>query len=187
MIIGISAVVIIAIVLILVFSGVFKTKRKSDNNRENQITNTNEAQPLKEEVELQAINNCTVSASSFLPPSGGLTYYPNNVIDNDIQTWWTPNAPSRDGQNAWIKLDFGSSKGIGGIEILNGSHYTNYPNYGDLYKKNNRLTKANIEFSDGNTISIDMNDIDAIQRITFNAHSTTYIKLYPSGWVKGSV
>jgi hypothetical protein len=88
--------------------------------------------------------------------------------------------------NSWIKLDFNIEKQISGIKIHGGSHCPNFQNYGNIYKMNNRLTNANLEFSDGSTISIELKDIDEIQEIKFPVHTTRYIILRPIKWLKGS-
>ncbi len=69
LIIGISAVVIIVIVLILVFSGVFKTKRKANYDRSRQVADsTNAAEKAKREADSLAkiqstLNNNIMSKS----------------------------------------------------------------------------------------------------------------------------
>lgn len=72
------------------------------------------------------------------------------------------------------------------IEIHNGSHYRDYPRYGDLYLKNNRLFKAKLEFSNGSTQIINLQEIDAIQKVTFPMQNTTYLKLIPLEWGRGT-
>jgi len=130
-------------------------------------------------------NEFSVSASGYLNPSGGLNYYPQNATDENLSTWWTP-SPNRDGQNTWIRLDFKSIKTISAIDILVGSHYANYPKYGNLWDKNNRLTKAVLRFSNGNQITVSMRDVDEVQRIQFQPQETSYIILYPVEWIKGT-
>jgi hypothetical protein len=75
---------------------------------------------------------------------------------------------------------------VDAIEILNGSHYPNYSTYGDLYMKNNRLLKATLQFSNGNSQTIELKDVDKIQRISISPQNTNFIKLIPLEWAKGS-
>ena len=136
-----------------------------------------------ENIQLLQIEKTTITSSSNMPPSSGLTYYAKNVSDNNLKTWWSPKTAS---QQEWIKLDFGTVIEIAGIEIHCGSNYPDYPNYGNLFTLNSRITEAKLEFSDGSTENIDIKDIDEIQNIIFTVHKTSYVKLYPKGWKNGS-
>jgi hypothetical protein len=99
-------------------------------------------------------------------------YFPKNVADSELSTWWSPKSSDKD---PWIKINFEESQTVGAIEIHNGSHYLNYPNYGDLYYKNNRITKFEIEYSDGSIINVDLDEIDSIQKIILNPKKTNYL------------
>ena len=87
-----------------------------------------------------------------------------NVNDNDLKTWWTPY--NRFGIGSWIRIDFYPQE-ISGIELHPGSHYPDYPKYGDLFKKNSRLKTARLEFDNGQSITIEPADEDRVQRFSF--------------------
>jgi hypothetical protein len=157
-----------------------KTIIQNSENTEN-IENTEQS-----DKQINEISNVNITASSYMSPSSGLTYSPNNVNDDNLQTWWSPSYPNSNGKNSWLKLDFGSEKEVAGIKILNGSHYPNFPNFGDIYTLNNRLTNATLEFSDGSTTAIELVNIDEIQEIKFTNHTTRYIILRPTKWIDGS-
>ncbi len=187
--------VIILFTVILYVSGVFSSGKPSESTSSNSSTaSTSEETTSKtgnvninaEIINEGQINVLAVMASSFMKPSGGITYYPQNAIDYNLQTWWTPSPPHSDGLHSWIKLDFGQTRKVVAIEILNGSHYINYPKYGDLYYKNNRLIRANLEFSNGNTKVINLQEIDGVQKISFPVQLSSYIKLIPLTWAQGS-
>jgi hypothetical protein len=134
----------------------------------------------------EPLNIISVTASSFMNPSGNLSYYPSNATDHNLQSWWTPSPPHSDGYNSWLRIDFGQNRKVTAIEIHNGSHYPNYQKYGDLYFKNNRLLKANLEFSNGTTVTINLREVDEIQRLSISMQNTTYIKLIPLEWARGT-
>ncbi len=127
----------------------------------------------------------TVTASGFLKPAAGLTYSPENAVDNDLSTWWTP-SPNRDGKGAWLRLDFKTQRVITGIEILGGSRYENFPKYGNLWEKNNRLTRAKLQFSGGEHVIINLTPDDKLQKSEFSPVETSHIILFPEVWINGS-
>jgi hypothetical protein len=127
----------------------------------------------------------SISSNGYLKSSGNLTYNPTNVNDEQLNTWWTP-YPNREGNGAWIKLNFNENKNVCALEILNGSHYPDYPNYGDLYFKNNRLTKIEIEYSDGTTVTVNLDEVDKIQKITLTQKTTSYLIIRALDWQQGN-
>lgn len=121
----------------------------------------------------------SVSSSSFLKTST-TSYDPGKAADDNPFTWWTPAAPNSNGSNSWLQLDFEQPVRVLQIDIWNGSHHPNYPSYGNLWKKNLRLRQAKLEFSDGTTEEIVLEDVDAVQQISLQqAHTTTYVRLIP--------
>jgi serine/threonine protein kinase len=123
----------------------------------------------------------TVQASSSLGSSAGLTYNALNVLDDNLNTWWSP----RSANNAWIKVSLGDDFPVYGIKIHGGSHYTNYttPNgkyLGNLFYKNYRLSRIKVEFDDGQFEIFDLDDIDQVQYLEFNStHVTKFVKITP--------
>jgi len=166
-------------VIIFVTVGVFAyNKFHSKNNYKSSSTKTNECQ--------QVVIDCRVSTSSEMPPSGFLTFEGKNVLDQNLKTWWTPAYPNNSGINSWIQLEFDEVKNICGIEIHGGSHYPDYPVYGNIFFQNNRLTEATLVFSDGFHQKVSLEEIDKTQSITFPEHKTTSIKLVPIKWSTGT-
>ena len=193
----ISIIVVFIIVGTLYFTGIFKqgsnTRPNIDqtpvNNTSNQssekVTQTQESK-VQESISMNPINSASVSASSSMKSHGKLTYFPSNVADHNLKTWWTPSPPNSHGYNSWLKLYFGQNRKVGAVEIHNGSHFPDYPKYGNLYFKNNRLLKATLEFSNGFRQTINLREVDEIQRITFPVQVTNYIILIPLEWGRGS-
>ncbi len=133
------------------------------------------------------ITPVSVFASSTLPTAYNFTYYPEMTIDGNNYTWWSP--ANQTYTNEWIQFNFGQSTRLHAIKILNGSHYPNFifrgVNYGDLYYLNHILTSARLEFSNGNSIRIEMSAIDGLQTIEFPECTTTFVRLYPERVIQG--
>ena len=87
----------------------------------------------------------TVSASNILKDQAGHNYKPSNVLSND-GTCWCPQSGS--GVGEWIELDFGETKKINGLDIVNG-----YAGSEEQYKSNSKVTKIKIEFSNGKSVT----------------------------------
>lgn len=125
-----------------------------------------------------------VTGSSTMKSANKINYFPENVNDEQLNTWWSPE--SGENLNSWIKIEFNEVKSVHFVEIHNGAHYPNYPKYGDLYFKNNRITSAKLLFSDGTSEVINLNEIDEIQKISIEERKTKFIKLVPVSYKDGS-
>lgn len=121
----------------------------------------------------------SVTASSFFADNG-FVYKPANAIDNDLKTWWSPKR--EDLNSNWLQLSFGKAQRIRSIEIHGGSHYPDFPNYGDIYRMNYRVKTAMLEFSDGSTETFNLQDLDVIQEFNFAPRNTTYVILKIKTW-----
>jgi hypothetical protein len=166
--------IIVVVLLILLLSGVFNTSKNS-----NKIILTDK------NVNEGPIPVSAVTASSILKPYKTYNYNPENVADDDLQTWWSPESSVINGP-IWLKIDFGTRRKISAVDILNGSHFPDYPKYGNLYMMNNRVTEANLEFSDGTSQIIILAEIDQIQRTRITPVETSYIRLIPKRWTEGT-
>ena len=127
------------------------------------------------------------TASSFLKPSGSWTYVARNATDDRLETWWTPAKPNSDGKGSWLKIDLGVARQVVAIDIHNGSHYPDFPDYGDLYLKNNRLVKAKLVFSDGSAQIVTFKEIDKVQTVFIQPVTTSFVMLVPIDCAKGSM
>lgn len=125
--------------------------------------------------------NLSVTSSSSMDSQTELNYYAENVIDDDLLTWWSPKEAST---NEWVKINFDETL-IKGIKIHSGAHYPNFRNYGNLYYQNCRITQAKLEFSDGSSEIITIPENDTIETIFFEPRQTQYVKLVPQNWNKG--
>jgi hypothetical protein len=125
-----------------------------------------------------------VESSGFLT-SGKDQYKPENLIDGDLKTWWTPN-PKRDGVGSSMTFYFENEVEISSLEILNGSHFPDYPRLGDVFKMNNRLKVATIEFPNNTKYQFQLNDLDLMQAVNFPSTKTKSLKLTVNGIYAGS-
>ena len=116
-------------------------------------------------------------ASSEMPSSYGINYRASNAGDNTLLSWWSP--ATYDRETCWLQLNFGYAKTINYISIHAGSHYPSFKNLGNLFPKNLRIRYAQLEFSDGSTESINLEDIDEVQTVYFRSKSTQYVRIRP--------
>lgn len=128
------------------------------------------------EEEVQGPPTLSATASSTLPNYKNFNFRPGNVIDGDLQTWWSPNKSS----SPWIKIDLGGEYDLSGISIHAGSHYPNWTDGTDLYYRNYRIKRLRVEFSDGMYEYFDLKDIDQMQGLYFaTTRKTSFVKIIP--------
>ncbi len=150
-----------------------KTDSTSNQNtlpvNENSIDRNYQGEELdksKYPDDLYVVMPSKVTSSGYLTGKNE-DYRDDFMIDHDPFTWWTPN-PNRDGQGAWIELQFDQEIPMEGFEIWGGSHNPEYPKYGDIYKLNNRVKKGVCEFSDGTSLNFELKDVDNWQWVKFD-------------------
>lgn len=158
--ITISIVFVLAIAISAIAMITNDTKKKTQDTIDSSVTE---------------IKVSKVESSGFLT-SGKDQYKPENLIDGDLKTWWTPN-PKRDGIGSSMTFYFEDEVEISSLEILNGSHFPDYPKLGDIFKMNNRLKVATIEFSNNSRFQIQLKDEDLMQAVNFPSTKTKSIKL----------
>lgn len=101
------------------------------------------------------------------------------AVDGNLQTWWTPAPPYNTGQGQWLKISLGVPSQINGLKIMGGSHYPNFPQYGDLFPLNARLKEADLGFEDGSKERITLRDADVLQFFEFKERTSSYVILKP--------
>ena len=90
-------------------------------------------------------NLLMAEASSFLDKDGDITYYPDNVMDDDISTAWVEGEDGN-GEGEWIRIPADSDGEISAVRIVNG-----YQKSEEAYYKNNRVKEAELIFDDGSS------------------------------------
>lgn len=102
-------------------------------------------------------------ASSFLKNWKHYTFTPSNLIDDNLWTSWQPNRKPAGGVGEWFKITLNTSQTITGFEVFNGFRLID--DLGDLYKMNNRIENATVEFSDGSKMPIHFDDVPEVSVI----------------------
>ena len=112
-------------------------EEKKNIINKNKIENINEeGVKSTEEIKNSIKSNFNVTASSYLNPQDGFTYYPENLLDNNLSTAW--NLPSR-GIGEWVEFKADKDYIVNGISIMNG-----YTKSEDIFSKNNRVKDISI-------------------------------------------
>ncbi len=154
-------------------------KNTGEENKINSGEQPEPKQPTNISTTLTEVKANEVTASSYLA-ADGFVYKPSNATDNNLKTWWTPKRA--DIASSWLHLEFDPRQTVRSVEIHGGSHYPDFPNYGNIYRMNYRVKTAVLEFSDGSTEQITLKDIDAIQEFSFEPRNTRYVNLSIKTW-----
>ena len=121
-----------------------------------------------------------VSASSYLKEKS-IQHIPERLIDQDTTTAWVEGV-SGTGEGEFVCFEFDGSYTINGIKIWNG-----YQKSEDLYYKNARPQKLEVEFSDGTSERLKLQDnVDGSQTFYFDGRITSYVKISILSTYKGS-
>ena len=121
-----------------------------------------------------------VSASSYLKEKS-IQHIPERLIDQDTTTAWVEGV-SGTGEGEFVCFELDGSYTINGIKIWNG-----YQKSEDLYYKNARPQKLEVEFSDGTSERLKLQDnVDGSQTFYFDGRITSYVKISILSTYKGS-
>ncbi|WBW96508.1 NADase-type glycan-binding domain-containing protein [Oceanirhabdus sp. W0125-5] len=101
-----------------------------------------------------------IYASSVLT-EGGYDYNPYLVDDGAFDTAWVEGT-AEDGIGEWIAFESDKEIFVSGIDIRNG-----YGKSSELFKKNNRVKKMEVQLSDGSIYTFDLKDDDWYQSFEF--------------------
>lgn len=159
-----------------------ESDQPKNNQKKNQGSSGEQPDPnpqVNNNTPLTEVTVDEINASSYFS-ADDFVYKPSNVKDNDLKTWWSPKRD--DFATNWLQVSFNASESVRAIEIHGGSHYPDYPKYGDIYRMNHRVKTAVLEFSDGSTETISLADIDAIQEFKFSPRKTRYVILKIKTW-----
>ncbi len=154
-----------------------ETKKEAENEK-----NIKETERTNGVVENNLIEE--VTASSFLKDNS-TQYRPENVIDYNLQTWWSPSS-SENYKDEWLLFQLKSSQNIQAVQILNGSYYPDYPKMGDIFKKNYRVKTIQLTFDDDESEIVSLEDTQKTQKITLKKTykakkiKLTILEVYPS-------
>jgi hypothetical protein len=123
----------------------------------------------------------TATASSEHLPESGISYQPDNVLDQSLATAWVEGV-SGPGVGEWIRCDFAGEIKLNRIIITPG--YFKTP---EIWKQNNRLAAANFYFSDGSSRHFTFPDRMVEQRLEVGGVRTRWVRMVIDGYYPGSV
>ena len=121
-----------------------------------------------------------VSASSYLSEKN-IKHVPDRIMDGDTTTAWVEGVEGN-GEGESITFTFGDLYVVSDIKIWNG-----YQKSEDLYYKNARPSELELEFSDGSTERILLQDMaSGFQEFALERHVTSYVKVKIISTYEGS-
>jgi cell division septation protein DedD len=123
----------------------------------------------------------TATASSAHSPESGISYQPDNVLDQSIATAWIEGV-SGPGVGEWIRFDFTREVKLNRIIITPG--YFKTP---ELWEQNNRLAAATFYFSDGSSRRFNFPDRLVEQRLEVGGVKTSWVRMVIDDYYPGSV
>lgn len=134
-------------------------------DRDNEDINNNDSQNL------HSINISNSECSSILHDSTNKNYGSTRVLDGDFSTVWSEGV-SGYGNGEWIILDFDNIYTVKKIKIVNG-----LVNKKNGYYNNNRPKSLTLQFSDGSSQKINLEDDNiGYQVVNINKVETSYVK-----------
>lgn len=152
------------------------TEEAQEKQKEN-ISNEQEKDKAPE-VRMQDVKD--VSASSYLSEKN-IKHVPDLIMDGDTTTAWVEGVDGN-GEGESITFTFGDLYAVSDIKIWNG-----YQKSEDLYYKNARPAELELEFSDGSTERISLQDTSSgFQEFALERHVTSYVKVKIISTYEGS-
>ena len=146
----------------------------NNNDSRNEIkqnSNTSNKNQINRTKNLNTINILNSECSSILHDSTNKNYGSTKVLDGDFSTVWSEGV-SGYGNGEWIILDFDNTYTVKKIKIVNG-----LVNKKNGYYNNNRPKSLTLQFSDGSSQKINLEDNNTgYQVVNINAVETSYVK-----------
>ena len=146
----------------------------NNNDSRNEIkqnSNTSNKNQINRTKNLNTINILNSECSSILHDSTNKNYGSTKVLDGDFSTVWSEGV-SGYGNGEWIILDFDNIYTVKKIKIVNG-----LVNKKNGYYNNNRPKSLTLQFSDGSSQNINLEDDNTVyQVVNINKVETSYVK-----------
>ena len=108
----------------------------------------------------------SVTASSSLPTTEGVSYAPQNLTDGKQSNVWCEGDTSGSGLGTTITLNLSGEQLVSGIKIWNGNWYSQ-----DFWERHNRVNNLEVAFSDGSKESFSLKDEKVAEVITFSGQA----------------
>lgn len=168
--------IIIIVLLVAILIGKFDFFK--DDSKVVSSTNQN-IKSSNNQVEILYIQS--TSQTSQLYDATNKDYSSSKVLDGDFSTVWSEGVTGY-GHGEWIKLNFAHVQTVNTIKIVNG-----LVNDKNGYYKNNRVESLILEFSDGSTQIVYLQDNNtSYQTIQISPVDTTYVKCIINSVYPGS-
>jgi hypothetical protein len=146
------------------------------NNR-----NTASSSNTNDGTEAQTPLRISTNASSTRVPLKAFTYYASHVLDGNMQTAWIEGA-SGPGLGEWIQCDFDREVKLNQVQLTPG-----YFKNASIWKQNNRLAAATLQFSDGTSRRYTFPDQMQRQSLDTGGIRTRFVRLVIDEAYRGSV
>lgn len=152
----------------------------TEETQEKQKENVSNEQEKDKAPEVRMRDVEDVTASSYLPEKN-IKHMPDLIMDGDTTTAWVEGGDGN-GEGESITFTFGDLYAVSDIKIWNG-----YQKSEDLYYKNARPAELELEFSDGSTERISLQDTSSgFQEFALERHVTSYVKVKIISTYEGS-
>ena len=110
----------------------------------------------------------SVTASSSLPTTEGVSYAPANLTDGKQSNVWCEGDTNGSGLGTTITIELGSEQSVSGLKIWNGNWYSQ-----DFWERHNRVNNLEVAFSDGTKQSFSLKDERLPETIEFDGSKRT--------------
>ena len=161
-------------------SEIVTENRSTEETQEKQKENISDEPEQEEAPEIRMQDVKDVSASSYLSEKN-IKHVPDLIMDGDTTTAWVEGVDGN-GEGESITFTFGDLYAVSDIKIWNG-----YQKSEDLYYKNARPAELELEFSDGSTERISLQDTSSgFQEFALERHVTSYVKVKIISTYEGS-
>ena len=152
----------------------------NEETQEKQKENISNEQEKDKAPEVRMRDVEDVTASSYLSEKN-IKHVPDLIMDGDTTTAWVEGGDGN-GEGESITFTFGDLYAVSDIKIWNG-----YQKSEDLYYKNARPAELELEFSDGSTERISLQDTSSgFQEFALERHVTSYVKVKIISTYEGS-
>lgn len=152
----------------------------TEETQEKQKENVSNEQEKDKAPEVRMRDVEDVTASSYLPEKN-IKHMSDLIMDGDTTTAWVEGVDGN-GEGESITFTFGDLYAVSDIKIWNG-----YQKSEDLYYKNARPAELELEFSDGSTERISLQDTSSgFQEFALERHVTSYVKVKIISTYEGS-
>lgn len=120
------------------------------------------------------------SASSVRKPDGGNFYFPNFAFDNNLATAWCEGVNGA-GVGEWLQFSFDREVTLKQIKIAPG-----YFKNDEAWRKNNRLARISVQFSDNSTREFSFENDKSVQTLDVGQIRTNWVKITIEDYFAGA-